>query len=254
MTSKKITSLIFLNLVHLSLPTIAATYHNEHWFLGAGVGANNTHLNHIATVPNGSFAPSPYDVDTFTIKNPSTQVITQLTGGYRWNKVNPYLPYASLFFQYRHYDGKNITGTVQQYSLPGFTNYSYKMKYRADLLTLTGKFNLIECKAFSPFVTVGTGVVLNSLNTYNETAFANVTPRINPAYQGNQHSNWAGTLGAGVDWLFKKELWLTLGYEHVFQGSLKSTGTGSWSGTTLDFGTVKMDTVFLSLSTIIPQT
>lgn len=223
------------------------------WFLGAGGGFSWINLNKNTSVPNGSLADPPSNLDSLTIHSPN-EGTAQIMFGYRWQEQNPYLPYAQLFLQYRHYFKKDITGQVDQYSLPEFVNYNYRMGYSADLVTINGKFDFIQCSRVMPYVSAGGGLIVNNLSSYHETALSNVTARDNPGYQSSQKVNWAGTLGAGFDLIVTENTWITLGYEHVFQGSLKSgAGTGSWSQTALNFGNVKMDNVFLTLSTNLPQ-
>ncbi|MHB1947709.1 MAG: outer membrane protein [Gammaproteobacteria bacterium] len=236
----------------------AAVSLNENgWFFGLGGGAAWTHVGHSSTtVPNGSDTPPPTNVDAYSITNPKVVANMQLMLGYRWHIENLcYLPYLSLYLQYRHNFNANLHGTIEQYSLPDFLNYRYRMNYDSDLITLNGKFDLVEFYHIMPYLAGGLGVIINHLNNYNETAFVGVTPRTSPHFNGISTTNFAGTLGAGLDFILTKNLWLTLGYEHVFvSGHLKSgSGTAAWSGTTLNFGNVRTDNVFLSLTANFPQ-
>jgi opacity protein-like surface antigen len=253
-------------LIGLSSSLFAKTAHSSHkkyihvattsksnWFLSGGGGVGWISLNSYTAVPNGSFADPPYNNDLYSINSPNTTT-AQVNFGYRWNRKKVFIPKTYLFLQYRHYFQRNITGNVQQYSLPEFLNYTYTMPYSADLVTLTGKFDLYEFKKILPYVSIGGGFIINTLSGYNETAFSGVTPRINPGFKGSQQLKGAVTLGAGFDFNFTKDVWATLGYEHVFQGSLVSgAGVGSWSQTNLNFGNIKMDNVFLTISANLPQ-
>jgi opacity protein-like surface antigen len=223
------------------------------WFVGAGAGNSWLDLTKsTTTVPNGSSFPSPFDVDSFTVNNPSSQAQAQLNLGYRWHEDRKFIPYYSLFGQYRHYFNTNIRGSVDQYSLPEFENYNYRLKYKADLFTINGKINLIEYKKILPYLSAGVGVIYNHFN-YNETATDNVTPRISPDYSGNSSSTVL-TLGAGIDYKLTDNVWATLGYEYVAQSALKSSnGGGSWSTTSLNFGHASMNTLFLNISANIPD-
>lgn len=222
------------------------------WFLGVGVGAASIGLANSTSVNNGSGAPPPADQDTFTINNP-TATITQFLVGYRFHQAKQYFPYYQLFFRYQHFIDTNIEGTIDQYNLPGFTNYNYRMNYEADLFTLNGKFDVVEYKKFLPYIAIGLGGILNHVNSYKEYALANVTPRTSPAYNGDTSGKLAVSVGLGIDYILSDNIWLTLGYEHIFQGNLKSDdGNGSWSPTKLNFGSIKMDTVFLNLSANFP--
>ena len=225
------------------------------WYMGLGAGESWINIAKNSTnVSNGSFAPPPSDQDTFSINNPSSQAQVQFDFGYRWHQNTQFITDYSAYFQYRHYFNTNIRGIVDQYSLPGFENYNYRLKYTADLFTINGKMNLFEYKKISPYVSAGVGIIYNSFVNYTETATDNVTPRVSPDYAGAP-TNPAFTLGAGIDYKFTPNIWATLGYEYVTQTNLKSgNGNGSWSTTTLNFGHTNLNTVFLKISANVPDT
>jgi opacity protein-like surface antigen len=249
--------IIFLSILSSATQAAVTTHNGNSWFVGAGIGRSWLNLsNNSTSVANGSFAPAPYNVDYFTVKTPSPQSQAQVDIGYRWHKDRKYIPYYALLLQYRHYLSTYVKGNVYQYSQPEFENYNYQMQYFADLLTLNGKINLFEYKSIMPYLALGVGFVCNHLNNYAETPLANVTPRTNPGYSGNTNTNFAMTLGLGVDVKLTKNVWATLGYEYLAQQNNISTGNGSntWSGTKLVFGKeAKMNTIFLNISANIPE-
>jgi len=115
------------------------------WFVGVGVGGAKMNVSKSSTnVSNGSLAAPPFNSDLYTIKDPSDKIVLQADVGYRWHRDQSFIPYTSLYFQYRHYNSSNITGSVYQYSLPEFLNYNYRLTYSADLLTINGKLNLCD--------------------------------------------------------------------------------------------------------------
>ncbi|MBV8803107.1 MAG: outer membrane beta-barrel protein [Gammaproteobacteria bacterium] len=222
------------------------------WYIGAGGGASWAHFANNTTVLNGMPVSPPYNQDLFSIQTLKDANV-QLVAGYRWQNKTNFFPCSNIFFQYRSYINNDISGSIEQFSLPEFTNYNYRMKYSADLLTLNGKFDLIEYERVMPYVSGGAGIIINSLYDYSESPTANVTPRISPGYTTNNSTHMALTLGAGLDYILTENYWLTLGYEHVFQGSIKSgSGQSTWSNTSLHFGNVKMDTVFINFSMNLP--
>jgi len=235
------------------IPKETTTNENS-WFVGMGAGTAWTDLsNGYTTVSNG--APSPYDQDSFSIKTPASQTQLQFSAGYRWQTKKAFIPYYSAFFQYRRYLGTYIKGIIDQYSLPEFENYDYQMRYRAELFALNGKIDLCEYNHILPYLAAGAGIIYNRLNNYRETALPNVTARISPGYSGNTNTNLALTLGLGVDIKLTKNIWATVGYEYLSQGTV-STGNGetTWSGTHLQFGkNTKMSTVFLNVSVNVPD-
>lgn len=224
------------------------------WFVGLGGGASWISLSSSTSVNNGSVFPRPFNQDSFTINNPSTG-IAQLNAGWVTHSTRTYFPSLSAYIQYRHYFATDVKGGIYQYSLPAFQNYNYKMSFEADLFTINGKVGLAQLNQLIPYLSGGVGFIINHLNDYTESPTPNVIPRISPAYQGNSNSKLALTLGAGLDFLINRCTTLTLGYDHVFQGSIKSgSGLATWSGTSLNFGNTKMDTVFINITANFPQT
>ncbi len=260
--------LCFLRIIFLSLllnsPTFAKpTYKGDQsfdsgnmWFVGAGGGVYWAKMqNSSTTVQNGTPIEPPYNQDLYTINNPSANTVLQVNAGYRWKRDQLFIPYSSLYFQYRYYHDSSVNGSLYQYSLPDFLNYNYKMSYSADLFTVNGKLDLVNVKNVMPYVSGGIGLIMNRMDNYIENPTANVTPRISPGFNSNTSSRFAGTLGAGIDYALTRNVWLTLGYEHVFQTSLPGTqGSNTWTGTTLNLGSLRLDTVFLNISAKFPDT
>jgi opacity protein-like surface antigen len=225
------------------------------WFIGVGGGKSWIGMPNNTTVSNGSTtAPPSHAIDTFTI-NPENAGMFQFNVGYRWHNERQLIPYYNVYFQYQHYLTTNIHGTVDQYSLPEFVNYDYRLDFQADAYNIIGKFDLIECKKWMPYLSAGFGVIGNDLRNYSETPTSGVTPRTNPGYARNVTYPFAVTLGAGIDYIITNNVWVTLGYEHLFQGGNTETGPGadSWSDTVLNIGAVKNDTLFLNLTATLPE-
>ena len=229
---------------------------NNIWFVGAGAGAGWGKLpDSYTTVSNGAPDSPPYNQDLYTINNPSFSLMLQFNAGYRWQHDNAYVPFSSLYVQYRHYNDGNVTGRIYQYSLPDFLNYNYQMSYMADLVTVNGKLDLGQNKRVMPYIAGGVGAIINRVEDYKENQTANVTPRISPGFASTSSTHFAATLGVGVDIILTRNVWMTLGYDHVFQTSLpNASGVNAWTGTSLRLGDVRLDTVFLNISARFPDT
>ncbi len=223
------------------------------WFAGIGGGNSWIGLSSTTSIVNGEIVPPPFNQDAFSINNPSMG-IAQVEAGYVWNiKKRAYIPAASVFIRYRHYMQAHVAGNIDQYMIPEFENYSYKMNYEAELFSLNGKVGLFRVKRLIPYLSGGVGFIINHLSDYSESPKSDVTARLSPAYKGNTDTKLALTLGLGLDFLINDTTMATLGYDHVFQGNLKSgAGQGTWSNTVLNFGNVQMDTVFVNLTVSFP--
>lgn len=223
------------------------------WIFGLGLGGSKINLSNSTSVYADNGVPASNNMDTYTIKSPTSDLF-QVLFGYRWFKDQTYLPYRHLYFQYRHYISSNIRGTVDQFALPEFENYTYQMHYDADLYLLSGKLDLISFKDVMPYLSGGLGLIANHLSNYSEAPTPNVTPRTSPDFKSRTTTNFAATLGAGIDFAMTDTLWLTLGYDHVFQSEIKTKpGTSTWYNTNLDFGNAGIDTVFLNLTANLTQ-
>jgi opacity protein-like surface antigen len=218
------------------------------WFVGVGIGGGWINLPNSTTLANGVIAPPPFNQDRLSIHTNNTSQF-QFSAGYAWESQQYFMPLKSIFIQYRHYNDVNITGTIQQFSLPEFTNYNYKLIYRADLVTIGTKINLMNVKSFSPYLSPSIGFVINHLNSYSETALPAVTPRISPNYNGNIATHFAAAVGVGLDYKVNERVTMTVGYDHVFQDKANTgPGEGSWSDTRITIGNINLDTVFASLT------
>lgn len=240
------------SLLLMSAPLYAAT--DSNWYFGLGAGNTWLDLPNSTQVFNGAFVPPPNNYDTYSIGNRSSHM-AQLQVGHRWHEDREYLPYYDADFQYRHTMNAHIKGNVDQYSLPNFVNYNYELSYEADMFTLNGKADLIEYKHVLPYIAGGIGAIVNHVHDYNESPYPGITPRINPNFGGNTTTSLALVLGLGLDFILTNNVWATIGYDHVFQGDLKTgEGSGSWSNTALNIGSVKMDTIFINFTANFPQT
>lgn len=218
---------------------------NNRWLLGGGVGGVERSWRTSTSIDNGTPVPAPYNQDIFTIQRPSNNAIITLFGGYQWKRLNTLLPYYSLSLHYEHQFSSAFKGTVQQYGLPQFINYNYSMRLNASIINIVGKVNLVEYKSFLPYLSAGVGAAFNRVSGYREQAIPPVDPpRVSPNYASETNINFAYTLGAGIDYIFCENVWFTLGYEYLDLGKANSgQGSGSWSGTRLDFGKVHTNTL-----------
>jgi opacity protein-like surface antigen len=251
-----IPSLFIFSFIIENQPAFAHTYNDNtykktenQWLLGIGGGGAGRNLQSSTMISNGTAVPAPYNHDIYSI-NTDDHAIIALFGGYQWSSLNKVIPYYSLSLRYEHQFKSNITGTVKQYALPQFKNYNYSMGLRSDIVNIIGKVDLVQYKFFLPYLSAGIGIAFNRINNYAEQAIPPVNPaRMSPSYGSKTNSNFAYTLGAGIDITCYRNLWLTLGYEYLNLGKLNSArGAGPWSSTHLHFGTLQTNTALGSLT------
>lgn len=254
MNLKKWWLLFVLSSISVS-PSFANGPAKSGWFVGAQGGWIWPNLsNSSTTVFNGSNVPAPNNSDLYTIsKHPSTDQTWGFYAGHLWTRSSSYFPFYSLAFRYQRVNTANITGTVDQYSLPNFVNYNYNLHLSSNIFSLLGKFNIYQYKHFSPYVSLGIGESSTQITGYTETAAAGIIPRVSPGYQGQDNSNFTYSAGVGIDYFFNPQLWASLGYEYAYLGTVNTgKGTAAWSNQSLSLGKCRSNSVFLGISYQLP--
>lgn len=224
------------------------------WFVGIGPGVQQLNVINPIYVSNGSNFSRPYNNDKFSTAT-NTQAVIAAEVGYTWKNTgewfsagHQWFPSYTLSFYYNHLFQTDIGDQIQQYSIPAFTNYQYTWKVSADVLLVVAKLNLIEYEQFSPFIQVGLGGSLNNASQYSETAYQNVTARVNPAFADYTVGAFAYDLGAGIDWQFHPHFSLSLLYQFQNLGSIQSgQGASTWQGDNLRSDTYQTNLALLKL-------
>ena len=105
-----------------------------------------------------------------------------------------------------------VSGTVEQYTLPDFTNYNFKYDIQLLNILATLKLDLYRWKNLMPYVIGGVGLTNYSTSEYTEQALSGVTPRVSPAYGSNSGNNFSYLLGVGLDYAILENLWINAEY------------------------------------------
>jgi opacity protein-like surface antigen len=240
---------LFVPILFVLQSQVAFAGNINQWLVGLGAGVAGRSLSSFTHISNGTPVPAPYNSDTFSINTHHAPVVT-FFGGYQWNRSSSSIPYYNVTFHYEHQFDANISGNVQQYALPQFTNYNYSMNLTSDIFSIIGKVGLVQYKLLIPYLSAGLGLAFNHINNYSETpTFNDGSERVSPQYGGRSNNNFAYTLGAGVDIASCKNTMVSLAYEYWNLGNITtSSGSGSWSGTRLNLGTLKSNTLLATLT------
>lgn len=198
-------------------------------YLGAMGSVFRPSLSDSININNGANAPYPYNTDSYSIKHDTANALA-LQVGYEWQSKKRWFPAYSLGFQLAHYWLETIKGTIEQYSLPQFQNYSYGWDLKSDVFTINSKVNVFQYGSFSPFVNAGVGIAVNHANHFHETAFNGVTPRTSPGFGDNTQYNISYNLGVGIDYFLTPKLSAILAYNYQNLGTMRSgNGLQTWS-------------------------
>lgn len=217
-------------------PVRSKTSNSVNWFVNAQGGLQKMGTPSATRVNNGSGFATPFDQDLYTANHSGAKGLFGLQIGRRWELTNPWFSAFSLGAQYEYFLNSDVNGQVIQFTLPQFTNYTYKWQTASNLIAANAKVNLLNYQRFSPYINLGAGAVLHQ-GSYSEVALANVTPRISPSYKSNSSAQFAYILGAGLDYQFKPELIMSAGYQYSDLGMNRSGyGTLTWSAERLNLG------------------
>ncbi|RUR13514.1 outer membrane protein [Legionella sp. km772] len=199
----------------------------SNWYLGALGSAFWASVPERVSVYNG--APSPYHYDYYSLTDNAGGAVG-LTLGSEWRAHRYWVPTAALGLQYEHFFPSTIKGTITQYTLPQFANYSHSWETSADLLSLYTKLTLVAYHSLSPFINVGIGWAMNRTRATYETAFPGILARNSPGFGTHTQNDLAYNFGLGVDYALAKLWSVSLAYNYQYLGSFRSSnGVAGWS-------------------------
>lgn len=222
-----------------------------HWYFSAQVGLNSPSINKNMTVNNESGFIAPFNVDSLTTAD-KNQALAGVAAGRRWERDAGLIPSYLLAFQYQHIFDTDITGTVTQYSLPGFTNYRYSWKYSSNIVSILGKLNIARFYMAMPYISGAVGVASNRTQTYSEKLIEEIPARVSPGFTSKSSNNFAYTLGVGSDFKVNRSLVLAIGYEYQDLGKIVSGyGVDTWSAQNLRLGSYKSHNLIFNISYLI---
>ncbi len=235
--------------------TFKDIFYNDNWFLGASIGAAWPSLENHTTVANGSPQPKPYDYDYYTVKHSSATKDWSFYLGYRWLRDQAkWIPQYRVALRYQSLSTFRVSGTIEQYSLPDFVNYTYHANVYSNALTLFGKLDIYDFHSFEPYVSFGFGQANNQFSTYAEKPYPDIIARDNPAFHNRRSTNFTYDVGAGLDYIINKKVSVSLGYEYTNLGGIRSSaGTGpNWYGTALSLGNLSSNALLFTVFYQLP--
>lgn len=232
-----------------AIPNIG--HQNRAIYIGVDLGLSSPNSPDFMTVDNGSNYPPPENVDQYSVKlNNMTQMGLQI--GSRWERNAQWIPAYALALRYQHLFRKNVEGSITQYSLPDFNNYSYLWGIRSNVVSLYSKMNLVSWGQIKPYVDAGIGVAFNQGLNYSETAYPDITARVSPTYRANTTRQLSYNLGLGVDVALTQQLLMYIGYDFQSFGKMVSdNGVSTWNGEHLSLGTFKTNTGLIGLTYVL---
>jgi hypothetical protein len=222
------------------------------FYLSGGAGVTVPMTDNSQYLPTGTGWPNDYYTSHRITNNPAFF----LAGGYAIAHAAKWFPYYSAGLRYTYIPSMEVQGHIDQYSLPGFNNYSYNYYIQQQDFVATLKGDLVRWHNVLPYLMVGAGLSVNTTSNYEETATPDVTPRVNPDFARNTNFNFTYVLGGGLDYMLPDHHWwanLEYNYNHVGtirtgNGANYETATGvNYAGLSLK-NTLSASTVLLGLT------
>lgn len=178
-----------------------------------------------------------------------------LEAGYQWQRASNWLPAYNLGVRVALVSAASASGYIDQYSLPGFRNYTYS--YDVALMNFMGIFkaDLYRWRQLMPYIAVGAGFSNYFTSDYTERATAGVTPRVSPGFGSDTGINFAYQFGVGLDFAVKDNLTINVEANYANYGTVytgKGANYATMTGTNYDNECLKnklaATSVFLGLT------
>lgn len=214
------------------------------WFVTVEGGAAWPYIHKDLFVANGAPIASGLGYDHFTGNSPDNGMVS-VQGGYQWIWGCAWFPGISLALRYQHFFTNSVQGYIDQYGLILFRNYQYSFDISADLISIYSKLDIFYVDKFFFFVDAGLGAASTRAGNFSEVPLTNVTPRVSPAWQNRNQTNFSYTVGAGMDFFLTPKITLTAGYDFQNLGRMHlGNGVGTWSGTELGIHNYKANVIY----------
>jgi opacity protein-like surface antigen len=234
---------------------IAASSPRTNWFLSAGGGIQFPMLDSKISVSNSNSLPSPYNHDLYYSRE-DDQGVVSASAGYRWETANQWLSAYSAGLSYQYFFKNNSGCCVVRNATP---DYRYKWDISSNVLLAFAKVNIFQYTMgsghynnISPYINVGVGAAFNRSNAYSESVLSGAATRISPAFADNTSSQFAYNAGAGVDVQLTSQFILSLAYEYMNLGRVRSGhGSGTWANQSLNLNSYQSNEVLLNLIYLI---
>lgn len=194
------------------------------WFVGLGVGWMSPFGTNAT---NYAYSGMPgFPDDRFDGNDSKSSPQYSVFAGYQWRQNNQWLPAYSLSLNYTYISSAEISGVIFINNLPDSRNFTYKYDISQQTVLAKFKADLYQWQQFMPYLSAGAGVSFNRTHNYSDSPIPGAT-LLQRRYGFNSatRSQFAGTVGAGIDYWFNDRSQISLGYELAYYGKVR-TGNG----------------------------
>ena len=205
----------------MPMHAVSATPHG--WYVGAAVGmADPTGSDAINYATSGM---PGFPDDRYVGTGGDNSVLWSVVGGYQWQRDAEWIPAFSLGLGYTR-TVPQINGVIYVNSLSDAKNFTYKYDVTQQLPMATLKVDLYNWKHFMPYISAGAGAAINTVQNYSDEPIPGATLwNRGYGFRSSKTTNFAGSIGAGIDYWLANKAQLSLGYQYTSAGTVK-TGFG----------------------------
>lgn len=192
--------------------------HLPSWYVDAGLGW--VFNQKLGTTYLANLDLGPENDEIYTGPKVKRVPMGFLSGGYVWSRQANWFPMTSLGLEYSYAMPAKTVGTLETYSDPS-DSHEYQYKVSHHTLQLVGKVDLLRWQQWMPYLSAGLGTTWNRFARYSEEPLAG-REKPSPEFPSKTKLNFSYSLGTGVDYIFAKNLWGSLGYRYDHLGWIKT--------------------------------
>ncbi|AUH72627.1 SPOR domain-containing protein [Legionella sainthelensi] len=196
----------------------------NHWFIGLGGGWMAPFGTNTTNFASSGMPGFPDDKYVTNNRNGTGQI--SAFSGYQWRRDTLWFPATSLSFEYTYSFPFRVNGFIFVNNLPDAKNFTFKYDVLQHVPMAKLKLDLYQWQQFMPYVSGGLGVAINQVNNYSDSPIPGATMMHRRfGFTSASTTHFAGSFGAGLDYMFNYNSQITLGYELAYYGEAR-TGYG----------------------------
>lgn len=177
-------------------------------------------VNWIQSIRSPYLPISAYEEDYLRVNNTPTEALWKVGVAISPSIENLRLPYIKrLVLEANvYYTHAALKGTVWEYSLPQFANFTFKAPFSSTRLMLDAKPYLYDFHNYSLYAILGVGAAWNSMGYYEQVVGAGVDPTSRLNLHRNTTTNIAYDVGVGIRKPLFKQLDVFVEYLYSYFG------------------------------------
>lgn len=194
---------------------------SNHWFVGLGAGWMQPFGTDTSNFVSSGIPGLPSD----RYLSNDTKGTSQLSafGGYQWRRDAEWLPATSLSLDYTYTFSSHVNGVIFVNNLADAKNFTFKYDISQQIPMAKLKLDLYRWQQWMPYVSAGAGVAFNRVYRYSDAPIPGATlMNRRSGFNSATSSQFAGSLGAGLDYWLNYSSQISLGYELSYYGKART--------------------------------